>query len=99
PNCWARRPGTVRAKAVPCTLQTRRPAIWERTRSYAAAPALPLVPRFRPGVGMFLRRRRARPGCAVRRDEPRPTFQTSSDLRLREQSLYGIYALLGNHGR
>ena len=40
PNCWGKRPGTARAKVVPCTLQTRPPAIWERTRSCAAAPAL-----------------------------------------------------------
>ncbi len=27
PNCWAKRPGIAKARAVPCTLPTRRPAI------------------------------------------------------------------------
>ena len=38
PNCWEKKPDTARAKVVPCTLRTRRPAIWEQTRSCAAAP-------------------------------------------------------------
>ena len=46
PNCWEKRPGTARAKADQCTLQTRRPATWERTPSFAGAPALRPAPRF-----------------------------------------------------
>ena len=51
----------------------------------------------RPRGGMFLRRRRARPGCAVRSHEPCAALQAACDLRLREQSLHRIHALLRNH--
>src|SRR5208337_4624243 len=37
PNCWARRRGTAKARVVPCTLRTRRPATWEQMPSWAAA--------------------------------------------------------------
>src|SRR5882672_3877239 len=50
PNCWAKRPGTARAKAVPCTLQTPRPAIWARTLLCAAARESLLELRFPPNV-------------------------------------------------
>jgi TPP-dependent pyruvate/acetoin dehydrogenase alpha subunit len=38
-------------------------------------------------------------GALGQGDESRAAFQASGDLRLREQSLYGIHALFGNHGR
>ena len=53
----------------------------------------------RAGGSMFHRRRRAWSRRALRGDESRATFQTSRNLRVREQSLYGIYALFGDHCR
>jgi len=41
PRCWARRPATAAAKAARCISPIRRRAIWARTRSWVAAPALP----------------------------------------------------------
>ena len=57
------------------------------------------VPEDRTGGGLLLRRGRARPGPALRGDEPRAALEAAGDLRLREQRLQRIHALLGVDGR
>ena len=57
------------------------------------------VPEDRAGGRLLLRRGRARPGPALRGDEPRAALEAAGHLRLREQRLQRIHALLGVDGR
>ena len=53
----------------------------------------------REGGRLLLRRGRARPGAALRRAEPRAAVAAAGDLRVREQRLQRVHALLGVHRR
>ena len=52
----------------------------------------------RPRGRLLLWRRRARPGIALRSDEPGATLEAARDLRLRKQSLQRVHAFLGDDG-
>ncbi len=49
--------------------------------------------------GVLLRRRRARPGRALRSDEHGGAVEAAGDLRLRKQHVQRVHAFFGNHGR
>ena len=52
-----------------------------------------------PRRGLLLRRRRARTGPALRGDEPRAAVEAAGHLRLREQRLQRVHALLRDRRR
>ena len=53
----------------------------------------------RSGRGLLLRRRRARPGRALRSHESGGALEAAGHLRLRKQHVQRVHALFGNHGR
>ena len=106
PSCSARRPATARARAARCTSPIRETgnlganAIVGGSAGIATGAALSREDaRHGPGRGLLLRRRRARPGPALRGDEPGRALEAAGHLRLREQPLQRVHALLGDDRR